>query len=138
MRVVLLSATFCAQIIESSCWRNTFNTELSRINGALPLRSNIDDISLIDTAVLCTVNMNTFKIELNITVQPHKQVFNNTCLYGELCILNSQPNLSSACVYTMQTCLPTDKCQYSPWMYRESYQTLELVTILCRVQQLSN
>jgi len=24
-----------------------------------------------DTALLCTVNMNTFKTELNITLQPH-------------------------------------------------------------------
>lgn len=52
-----------------------------------------------DTALLCTVNMNTFKTELNITLQPHQQVRSNMCPQGVLYILNSQPNFISADAY---------------------------------------
>ena len=54
-----------------------------------------------DTALLYTVNMDkrVFKIELNVTVQPHKQVGSNMCPLGALHVLNSQPNFISANAY---------------------------------------
>jgi hypothetical protein len=45
------------------------------------------------------MDIRVFKTELNVTVQPHKQVGSNMCTLGALHILNSQPNFISADAY---------------------------------------